>query len=186
MNQEWELSLQEEFPFMKQNHEDSERNIYRRWGIECSSGWSGIIREACRKIRDKYDEAGIPIDFETAQCKEKFGRLRWYFGYTDAPCGIAAFDNLADGSSLRFEAGVDSDDEEKNVFRHEIAAIVREAEAKSKCTCEICGAAGELRDDRELGIHWIKTLCDSCHENRIKSYEEARLKREKDKSKYEE
>ncbi len=30
------------------------------------------------------------------------------------------------------------------------------------------------RDDRESGIHWIKTLCEPCHEKRIKSYEEAR------------
>lgn len=183
MNQEWEIALQEEFPFMKQNHDDSEKNNYRRWGMECSSGWSGIIREACQKIRDKYSEAGLPIDFETAQCKEKFGRLRWYFGYSDAPCGIAAFDNLADGTSLRFEPGIDNDDG-KETFRHEIAAIVREAEEKSKCTCEICGAPGELRDDREIGIHWIKTLCDTCHEKRINTYEETRKKREEDKSKH--
>ena len=177
MNQQWEIELQKDFPFMKQNNVESERNIYRRWGMECSLGWSGIIREACQKITDKYEEAGIPLDFETTQIKEKFGRLRWYFGYSDAPCGIAAFDNLADGTSLRFEPGNESDDEEKRAFRHKIAAIVRQAEEKSKCTCEMCGSPGELRDDRDNGIHWVKTLCDSCHDRRIKTYEEAKLRR---------
>ena len=51
MNQQWELELQQDFPFMKQNNVESERNIYRRWGMECSSGWSQIIREACQKMR---------------------------------------------------------------------------------------------------------------------------------------
>ena len=72
-----------------------------------------------------------------AQCKGKFGRLRWYYGYSDAPCGIAAFDNLADGTSLRFEPGNESDDEEKKAFRHNIAAIVREAEENKRLNREV-------------------------------------------------
>lgn len=37
MREELELKLQEDFPFMQQNRVESEHNIYRKWGIECSS-----------------------------------------------------------------------------------------------------------------------------------------------------
>lgn len=62
-----------------------------------------MLRECCESIVARYAEDGIgldDIDFEPAQIKEKFGTLRFYYGYTDAPCGIAAFDNLATGESI--------------------------------------------------------------------------------------
>ena len=35
-------------------------------------------------------------------------------------------------------------------------------------TCEFCGAAGKVR---KLG--WVRTLCDSCHDNHIKQFTQA-------------
>ena len=68
-------------------------------------------------------------------------------------------------------------DDEKAKLRRDIRSIVSTAEEKSRHTCEIWGAEGELRNDSDLGIGWIRTLCDTCHENRIKKAEEARMKR---------
>ena len=178
--EDWEIKIQEDFPFMEQDPDD-ENNTYRKFGFECCGGWYPLLRKCCEAIAARYAEEGIgleEIDFVPAQIKEKFGTLRFYYGYTDAPCGIAAFDNLATGESIRFEPRPeDVINDAKEKLRQDIQAIVREAEVTSKGTCELCGAPGELRDDREFGIHWIKTLCDSCHEKRIKSYEEARRRK---------
>ncbi len=176
----WKLVLQKDFPFMEQDPND-EHNIYRKYGFECDRGWYQLLRECCEKIVQRYAEDGIEIDdidFVPAQIKEKFGTLRFYYGYTDAPCGIAAFDNLATGESIRFEPKADGDiDDAKAKLRQDIRSIVRTAEEKSKHTCEVCGAEGKLRNDSDVGIHWVRTLCDSCHKDRIKKSIETREKR---------
>lgn len=87
MRDELEMQLQNDFPFMWQKHEKGQ-NLYRRWGCECSGGWYGIIHDACQAIADAYAEAGISVDFVPAQIKEKFGTLRFYYGYEDAPYGM--------------------------------------------------------------------------------------------------
>ena len=181
MVKDWKLELQEAFPFMRRNNVEEERNLYKRWGFECAGGWYHLLRECCEAIVARYAEDGIEvndIDFEPAQIKEKFGTLRFYYGYADAPCGIAAFDNLATGESIRFEPKADGDiDGAKAKLRQDIRSIVRTAEEKSRHTCEVCGAEGELRNDSDVGIHWVMTLCDSCHEKRIERAIEAREKR---------
>ena len=53
----------------------------------------------------------------------------------------------------------------------EIFDLIDKAESLSCETCEHCGDPGEERD-----MSWIKTLCDTCHENwdeiRTKVWEE--------------
>lgn len=159
MTDNWEQKLQEEFPFMKQNNVDEEKNLYRHYGFECAGGWYELLRDCCRKITDRYAKAGVPIDFVPTQIKEKFGTLRFYYGFEDAPSGIAAVDFLGSGTSIRLESGSESVDEEKQELRRDIAAIVREAEERSKHTCEKCGSEGVLRTD----LRWVRTLCDSCY-----------------------
>ena len=80
MREELEIKLQNDFPFMKQNRANEERNIYRRWGCECSNGWYKLLHECCQKIMDRYEQEGLSIDFVPAQIKEKFGSLRFYYG----------------------------------------------------------------------------------------------------------
>lgn len=174
MKEEWEVKLQEEFPFMKQNHSDDERNVYRRWGCECSRGWYNLLHECCQAITDRYEDAGVPIDFVPAQIKEKFGTLRFYFGYEDAPCGIAAFDFLENGTSIRFEPGNEHDDEAKKKLRRDISSIVRAAEGRSKHTCEMCGVEDTACIRTDLG--WVKTLCEKCHSDSVKAIEENKNK----------
>ena len=48
MKERFEKQLQSDFPFMQQNRDKKERNIYRRWGCECSSGWFELIYELCQ------------------------------------------------------------------------------------------------------------------------------------------
>ena len=182
MDKDWKIKLQEEFPFMRQNNVEEECNLYKRWGFECSGGWYQLLKECCKAIVARYaeDDIGInDIDFEPAQIKEKFGTLRFYYGFKDAPCRIAAFDSIGSGTSLRFEPGNDDDDDQTKSLRSDISLIVRVAEEKSRHTCEVCGAEGELRNDSDVGIGWVQTLCDSCHESRLKKTIERREKRKK-------
>ena len=180
--EEWKIKLQQDFPFMEQDPNDDGHNIYRKWGFECYGGWYRLLRECCEAIVKRYEKDGIgidDIDFVPAQIKEKFGTLRLYYGYVDAPCGIAAIDNLATGESIRLEPKSEGEiNNAKAKLRQDIRAIVHAAEQKSKNTCEVCGSEGELRNDSDVGIHRVKTLCDTCHENRIRNAIEAKKNRE--------
>ena len=183
MREELELKLQEEFDFMWQNNVDEERELYRRWGCECSDGWYGIIYDCCKQIKERYVQVGMEMDFEPAQIKEKWGTLRFYYGYKDAPCGIAAMEFIGSGISIRFapDRGTeDADSEEecnKRKLRKDIARIVRNAEERSKTTCEWCGdmKTASLRTD--LGV-WVCTLCDSCVGKYIEKREQHRMELE--------
>ena len=168
----WEIKLQEEFRFMEQDPESGEKDLYHQYGFDCARGWYGILHDCCQKIKERYAEAGMPVDFVPAQIKEKFGTLRFYYGFTDSPCKLAAFDFLGDGTSIRFDAGNDTEDEEKKKLRADIRQIVREAEERSRRTCEICGSENAVLRKG----HWLRTLCDSCEDERIKRAEEAKKK----------
>ncbi len=174
MRKELELKLQDEFSFMKQKNVDEKKNLYRRWGCECSDGWYDIIHDCCKQIKERYELDGTEIDFEPAQIKEKFGTLRFYYGYKDAPCGIAAWDFFGSGISVRFDPkgdDADADSEEdsnKQKLRADIAKIIRNAEERSKTTCEWCGDTQTASLRTNLG-GWICTLCDSCSEKYIES-----------------
>ena len=76
MKDEFELKLQEDYTFMKQNRVDGERNSYKRWGCECSNGWYSLIHNLCQEITEKYAEYKLPIDIVVLQIKEKFATLR--------------------------------------------------------------------------------------------------------------
>lgn len=171
---EWQSKLQEEFPFMDRNSIADERNIYRKYGFECGGGWYELLRDCCQKITKRFAEEGVPIDLIPAQIKEKFGTLRFYYGYVDAPCGIAAFDNLLSGTSIRPVPGVtDEVDEKKRKLRQDIAKIVHEAEERSAVTCEICGKEGSLKT---IGGR-VDTLCDQCFEDTIRWRDQRRKDR---------
>ena len=172
MREELELKLQEEFDFMWQNNVDEERELYRRWGCECSDGWYDIIYDCCKQIKERYVQAGMEMDFEPAQIKEKWGTLRFYYGYKDASCGIAAMDFIGSGNSIRFNPDRESEDvdsvedDNKRRLREDIAQIIRNAEERSKTTCEWCGDTNTASLRTNIG-GWVGTLCDSCAQKYI-------------------
>jgi len=167
MREDLERKLQEDFKFMKQNNASEERGLYRRWGCQCSDGWYDIIHGCCNQIKERYSQAGMEIDFEPAQIKEKWGTLRFYYGYKDAPCRIAAIDSIGSGISIRFDPDRESKDgdsmvdDNKRILRKDIAQIVRNAEKRSETTCEWCGDTKTASLRTNLG-GWVGTLCDSC------------------------
>lgn len=161
MREELELKLQEDFPFMQQNRVESEHNIYRKWGIECSSGWYQLLHDLCQEITDRYAVDEAPVDIVIQQIKEKFASLRFYYSYEDVACPIQAIDCLGDGISIRFQSENTSGDEKTKKLRGDIAQIVRRYEEKSKTVCENCGQTGNMRMD----MPWKRTLCDDCYEN---------------------
>ncbi|MEG0913964.1 MAG: hypothetical protein RSG53_10215, partial [Oscillospiraceae bacterium] len=103
MEDKFELKLQNDFPFMRQNKVKEEHHLYKRWGCQCSDGWYQLIHDLCQAITDRYAEDDREIDIVIDQVKEKFASLRFYYSYVDAPCFIHAFDSMGDGISLRFQ-----------------------------------------------------------------------------------
>ena len=180
---EWEVRLQEDFPFMEQDPENGEKGIYQQYGFQCGAGWYQLIKECCEAIAARYAEDGIglkDIDFFPAQIKEKFGTLRFYYSYTDGPCGTTAFDKLANGESLSLNPATEAEDDTGTKRRKDIRAIVSAAEKKSAYTCENCGAYDESGENvkRRRG-DWIHTYCEKCEEERAAKLAE-RCKRRED------
>jgi hypothetical protein len=99
------------------------------FGFECGDGWFDLILALSQKIEDATRAVGLEPQSdewpEAIQVKQKFGSLRFYL---KNPC-VA--------------------------MTEEAAALIREAEAISAKTCEICGNPGS----REVGRR-LKTLCD--------------------------
>lgn len=178
----WDEKIQEDYPFMRR--ERYEQSPFYNFGFECREGWSQIIRDACEAITKRYAEEGIApedIDFIPAQIKEKFGTLRFYYEYLDR---TSAFENFETGVSMRVKSNIKGLDERTKKFREDIDKIVEEAERKSESVCESCGAPGTLRDDRDKRIFWLETLCDSCHDKKLKAVEERRARPRQDISEF--
>ena len=176
---EWVAKIQEDYPFMRRDRSGDKDNLYYMFGFDCNEGWCQIIRDACDAIVKRYAEDGIApedIDFIPSQIKEKYGTLRWYYEYLDTPSGIAAFDMINAGVSIRFKPKSENADEKTKRLREDIDKIIEEAEEKSESICEWCGAPGILRDDRAEGNFWLLTLCDSCHDKRLEANREQVVK----------
>lgn len=113
-------------------------------GFECAAGWYALLRDCCLRITEEYEQAGREIDFIPLQIKEKFGTLRFYYGFKDFPQSISAIDFL-DSQSLRFSPSNQQDDEEIALLRQAIDDIISETKEQSKQICEFCGEKGSLR-----------------------------------------
>lgn len=94
-----------------------------RFGFRVDDGWEPIIRRLSEKLE--------PLGVRAHQVKEKFGGLRFYFGFA------------TDSLSPEQEA--------------EIEAAIKEAEREADKTCEVCGEPGFLC----VKGHWYKTLCEA-------------------------
>lgn len=162
MKKEFEDILAEKYIFMrkKENVEEQIKNerindLYSAFGIETGDGWFKLIDEMCENIMRVYNDAGIELDIEVDQVKEKFAGLRFYYHFKGRKKKIHAIDFLGQGT-LRLK------DEERNIDKL-INDIVHTAEENSYHICEICGNFGRVRKD----LPWIRTLCDSCYEDKV-------------------
>lgn len=83
MNIELERKIAEEFSWMLPRDDTNQDpkfidDLYAAFGIECGDGWYEVIRGLCRDITDAYEQAGLPVDVQIFQIKEKYGTLRFY------------------------------------------------------------------------------------------------------------
>lgn len=72
--------LFKKYPNLFRGKDLSMRETAMCWGIECGSGWYGIIDELCAKIQAHCEENGYD-DVMFSQCKEKYGTLRVYVNF---------------------------------------------------------------------------------------------------------
>lgn len=96
------------------------------WGFEVGDGWRVILSDLLAEIAAVIGDPDAHPDFKISQIKEKYGELRFYIRAVPA-------------------AQADAID----------AAVLR-AEARSRLTCETCGAPGELR---ATGSGCLYTAC---------------------------
>lgn len=144
MRVELEEKLVKEFPFLEENseqlEEDKINNLYLAFGCECDDGWYELLKEMFQEVVNRYEAAGLPVDLEVLQIKEKFAELRVYYS---------------------FKQGNNQADQE---LRDDIDKIIETYENKSNTICENCGAEGELR---KAGYR-MKTLGAQCYDKTMK------------------
>lgn len=122
----WQIELIKRYPHLFRSEFAERASGYPAVG----DGWQLIVEKAVERIDaavgDLLRNGKAVIRIE--QIKEKFGGLRLYADCTVLPLEIEA----------RFQEAIDL------------------AEARSYCTCEVCGARGRLHDD----YGWFTTRCD--------------------------
>lgn len=108
------LTLAAKYPRLFQNLESM--------SIYVEPGWYSLIDETLARI-DRLLDGDHASRFSLVQAKEKFGSLRFYYDYEDIEnTGPERMSHRAEG----------------------LARIVREAEAESRKTCQVCGKPGRL------------------------------------------
>lgn len=157
MKQELQQQLFEKYPELFTQHALGPMVSPMGRGLECGDGWFYIIDTMCwclvRRKRDlvsriesgkKYDWDFLPkIEAELAACP-------------DPPTFAQIKEKF--GTLRVYIDGGDAVSE----------AVIAFAESMSAVTCEECGERGEVRDGS-----WIRTLCDSCHEQRLETARKA-------------
>lgn len=109
--------------------------MYLDFGCECDDGWYELLREMFQEIVEQYESAGLPVDLEVLQIKEKFAELRVYYSFKE-------------------ESNPDNKE-----LRNAVDKIIEMYENRSSKVCENCGAEGEVRKEG----YRLKTLCDNCY-----------------------
>lgn len=111
--------------------------------LEFSPGWDDIVIRLLQGI-DAVLTDGQATAFEVRQVKEKFGTLRFYYGFSDFTKADSEIDALASGN--------------QESVREQIRILVEEAIAATERTCEMCGSPARLREGRP----WLRVLCRRC------------------------
>ena len=141
MKQELDSKLVKAFPLLYDDRDAPMQSTAMCWGFP-GDGWFDLTWDLSSKLEPLIQKF-IDENQDTEPYPKAF-QVKEKFG------------------GLRFYMTCGSD---------EIYDLIREAEALSYKTCEVCGKPGE---ERPSG--WIRTHCDDCHENwdkiRAKRWEE--------------
>lgn len=106
------------------------------WGFQHEDGWYEIVHDLCSQLDLVRKTTGIVVVATTV--KEKYGTLRFYTREEVDPSMPALPDDKA------------------KVWLDIIHGIISYAEARTACTCEVCGEYGELMAKGT----WVQTLCE--------------------------
>lgn len=122
----WQIELVRRYPLLFRTQDSEHAAGYPAVG----DGWQLIVEKAIGRIDTAASallKAGT-ASIRIAQIKEKLGGLRIYADWTALPEDAAA----------------------------KVQEAIDLAQARSYCTCETCGAPGQLHDDGG----WYTTCCD--------------------------
>lgn len=78
MKKELDDQLCKEFPNLYADRNKSSRETNMCWGFTCQDGWFDIIYDLSSKLEAEILKQENKVDYKAAQCKEKFGSLRFY------------------------------------------------------------------------------------------------------------
>lgn len=104
--------------------------VNRELALECGPGWNALIEDALENIGAvmvRYPGQRLKVK----QIKEKLGGLRLYYELNPKPATDTIYTDLR--------------------------RVIEAAEVRSFETCEICGAAGKLR---QTDFGWLRVSCD--------------------------
>lgn len=144
MNKKHTEKLFNDFPEFF-GHKNNKQMSLMAFGFACDDGWYQLIYNLCKDIKEWFNDNmdGVPDYFEIQQVKEKYASLRVYTG--PAP--------------------------------KEVHNMIHKAEHNSYFICEKCGddiRNHRYNDNEYHGYYrdelpWIRTLCDDCLCEELKS-----------------
>lgn len=135
------------------------RNEQPELGIEIGVGWLQILTRLFRQIDETLtDEQAKRITVR--QVKQKFAGLRVYYS-VDEQRKLTLDIISNDGVQTIRPAPSDED----GFPGSKIDALIWQAAADARVTCEWCGAPGSLR-----GAAWIHVACDRCERELVNRY----------------
>jgi len=116
-----------------------------RYFLAVNAGWHKLIDECLRRVEEVVREYDLEGKYFLRQIKEKLGELRIYFRPVYVKVGI---DEYGDDIQQLYEASEEAS--------KALAAIYDDIHERSTHTCEVCGEAGEWRNENG----WFTTLCN--------------------------
>jgi hypothetical protein len=115
------------------------------WDLSYGQGWHAVVVDLLAKIDAALTDEQA-AEFRILQIKQKFAGLRLYYS-AGQPIG-------GDG---------DASASTQSRFPHTLVrALIDEADQECKRTCELCGEAGKMLNDRG----WLEVRCTSCEAKR--------------------
>ena len=136
MRKDLELQLVKDFPEIYALYGNENSCMGRsEQGFQHDDGWYDLVYCLSKQIAEISNKYEVRII--ALQVKEKFGSLKFYYSL----------------------------DPERDSTRQEVNKSIRQAEADSLVTCEICGKEGSKDKGKKAGR--TKVLCSECSERDI-------------------